>query len=54
MSILIYYIIVGLLPMIKHLKCGGEVLESLDSLNIPKDYMSGKCWIEASIDRMFS
>ncbi|KAL7616590.1 hypothetical protein Lser_V15G04283 [Lactuca serriola] len=41
----------GLLPMIKHLKCGGEVLESLDSLNIPKDYMSGKCWIEASIDR---
>ncbi|KAI7745668.1 hypothetical protein M8C21_011533 [Ambrosia artemisiifolia] len=41
----------GLLPVIQQLKCGGEVLESLDSLYTPKDYMCGKCWIEASVDR---
>ncbi|KAK9073265.1 hypothetical protein SSX86_007589 [Deinandra increscens subsp. villosa] len=41
----------GLLPIIQHLKCGGEVLESLNSLYIPEDYMSGKCWIEVSVDR---
>ncbi|XP_076941342.1 protein TONSOKU-like [Bidens hawaiensis] len=41
----------GLLPIIQHFKCGGEVLQSLDSLYSPKDYISGKCWIEVSIDR---
>ncbi|KAI3762706.1 hypothetical protein L1987_53147 [Smallanthus sonchifolius] len=41
----------GLLPIIQHLKCGGEVLESLNLLYTPKDYMCGKCWIEVSIDR---
>ncbi|KAL4562394.1 hypothetical protein LXL04_034596 [Taraxacum kok-saghyz] len=41
----------GVLPIIRHLKCGGEVLDSLDALDISKDYMCGKCWIEASIDR---
>ncbi|KAJ0618497.1 putative tetratricopeptide-like helical domain superfamily, leucine-rich repeat domain superfamily [Helianthus annuus] len=44
----------GLLPVIQHLKCGGEVLESLDLLYTPKDHMSGKCWIEVSIDRWVS
>ncbi|KAD6119229.1 hypothetical protein E3N88_10500 [Mikania micrantha] len=41
----------GLLPIIQHLKCGGEVLKSLNSLYTPKDYMCGKCWIEATVDR---
>ncbi|XP_076893963.1 protein TONSOKU-like, partial [Bidens hawaiensis] len=41
----------GLLPIIQHFKCGGDVLQSLDSLYTPKDYISGKCWIEVSIDR---
>ncbi|KAI3735773.1 hypothetical protein L6452_15286 [Arctium lappa] len=41
----------GLLPIIQHLKCGGEVLETLDILDTPKDYMCGKCWVEVSIDR---
>ncbi|XP_024992039.1 protein TONSOKU [Cynara cardunculus var. scolymus] len=41
----------GLLPIIQHLKCGGEILETLDVLDTPKDYMCGKCWVEVSIDR---
>ncbi|KAK1427245.1 hypothetical protein QVD17_15928 [Tagetes erecta] len=41
----------GLLPIIQHLKCGGEVLESLNLLYTPKDHMCGKCWIEVTIDR---
>ncbi|PWA86432.1 hypothetical protein CTI12_AA062960 [Artemisia annua] len=42
----------GLLPVIQHFKCGGEVVESLDMLNSPEeDYMCGKCWVEVSIDR---
>ncbi|XP_071741146.1 protein TONSOKU-like [Rutidosis leptorrhynchoides] len=41
----------GLLPVIQHLKCGGEVLESSDVLDTPKDFMCGKCWVEVSIHR---
>ncbi|KAM7523540.1 hypothetical protein LguiA_013442 [Lonicera macranthoides] len=40
----------GLLPIIQHIKCGGRVLESLEAVDILKDYLLGKGWIEVSID----
>ncbi|RZC81309.1 hypothetical protein C5167_043869 [Papaver somniferum] len=39
----------GLLPVIRHMMCGGKVLESLEPATL-KDYIWGKGWIEVTID----
>ncbi|MCL7045211.1 hypothetical protein MKW94_020017 [Papaver nudicaule] len=39
----------GLLPIIRHMVCGGKVLESLEPATL-KDYIWEKGWIEVNID----
>ncbi|KAI3979599.1 hypothetical protein MKX01_013694 [Papaver californicum] len=39
----------GLLPVIRHMMCGGKVLESLEPATL-MDYIRGKGWIEVTID----
>lgn len=43
----------GLVPVIQHLKYGGRILESLETLDTLENY-SGKGWIEVSVAGMFS
>ncbi|XP_047327706.1 protein TONSOKU [Impatiens glandulifera] len=40
----------GLLPIIQHLTYGGKVLNSLEAIESVKDHLSGKAWIEVSIE----
>ncbi|XP_043698218.1 protein TONSOKU [Telopea speciosissima] len=40
----------GLLPVIRHMKYGGKILESLDADENFKDHIWGKGWIEVAID----
>ncbi|KAA8531034.1 hypothetical protein F0562_005743 [Nyssa sinensis] len=40
----------GLLPIIRHMKWNGRVLDSLEAIDTLKDNLWGKGWIEVSID----
>lgn len=41
------------MPVIQHMKCGGRILESVETLYSLRDHVPGKGWIEVSVGGKF-